>query len=516
LESSALPTKSQLSAERARRSLREYIKQAWPIVEPNTPFIPNWHIDAIADHLEACSSGKIRNLIINIPPRHGKSLLVSVFWPTWVWATNPGSRWIFASYAASLSTRDSIKCRRLIESPWYQQNFGHIYKLSGDQNLKMRFENNKEGYRIATSVGGSITGEGGDYLVVDDPHNIKEMGSDIIREGVLEWWDSVMSTRGNNPKTVSKVLIMQRVHEKDLTGHLLARGGWDHLCLPAEYEQTTKKTSIGFSDLRTKESELLWPDRFSRLEIEDLKRDLGSYGTSGQLQQRPTPAEGGIFKKAWIRYYKPSYFENAVFLDNKIIYPSDGVKFATVDLAVSTKESADYTVMAIWSCVDGKLMLLDLFRARMEGPDIIPTLKKFTNKYDLSFVGIESTGFQLSIVQQARKEGIPVKELTPDRDKQSRAFAATPFMESGNFWIPEMSTFNDFYIHELMLFPNGEHDDMVDATTYACEIARSMKPNLSKLKDTEQNKKDPFEDVFSGDPVTDTYTNRLSNELSEW
>jgi hypothetical protein len=223
----------EIDRELAKRSLREFVCLAWEIVEPSTPFVPGWHIDAIIEHLEAVTRGQIRNLLINVPPRHMKSLLVSVFWPAWEWIRFPERRWLYSSYAASLSTRDSVKCRRLIESPWYQRLFGSIFTLTSDQNTKGRFDNNRSGYRLSTSVGGAVTGEGGDRIVCDDPHNVQEADSDSVRKGTLDWWDMVMSTRMNDPKTSSKVLVMQRCHQQDLSGHLLEQGGIEHLCLPA-------------------------------------------------------------------------------------------------------------------------------------------------------------------------------------------------------------------------------------------------------------------------------------------
>ncbi|MBT6046455.1 MAG: terminase, partial [Candidatus Scalindua sp.] len=192
----------------AEASLLEFIKQAWHILEPTTVFQSGWHLEAICDHLEAATNRQIRNLIINMPPRHMKSLAVSVFWPCWVWINDPSSRWLFSSYAQELSTRDSLKCRRLISSEWYRKRWGHKFHLTGDQNQKTRFENDKTGYRLATSVSGLVTGEGGDFIVCDDPHNVKQAESEAVRKGTLRWWDESMSTRGNNPKTVVKVVDM--------------------------------------------------------------------------------------------------------------------------------------------------------------------------------------------------------------------------------------------------------------------------------------------------------------------
>ncbi|MBI3696539.1 MAG: hypothetical protein HY238_17075 [Acidobacteria bacterium] len=295
---------AEIAQELAKRRLLEFVLQAWPVIEPATDFIPGWHLDAICDHLEAVSNGHLRNLLINIPPRHMKSLAVAVFWPAWEWIRWPERRWLFSSYALSLSIRDSVKCRRLIQSAWYRSRWGDRFQLTGDQNAKERFENNKTGYRLATSVGGAATGEGGDRVIVDDPHNVKEAESDTVRQGVIDWWDQVMSTRLNDPKTGAKVIIMQRIHEGDLSGHVLEQGGYEHLCLPAEYEGNKCSTSIGWSDPRQEHGELLWSARFGRQEIEELQHSMGSYAAAGQLQQRPAPAEGGILKRHWWKFYR--------------------------------------------------------------------------------------------------------------------------------------------------------------------------------------------------------------------
>ena len=303
--------RAKVDRELATRSFREFVRQAWSIIEPLTPFVPGWHIDAIIDYLEAVTRGEIRNLLINVPPRHMKSLLVSVLWPAWEWIQHPQRRWLFSSYASSLSIRDSVKCRMLIESPWYQSFWGDRYALAGDQNTKTRFDNNRSGYRIATSVGGAATGEGGDRIVCDDPHNVQEAESDSIRQATVEWFNVVMSTRVNDPRTAAKVVVMQRCHQKDLSGHLLEQGGWEHLCLPAEYEDPPRVISVRFPDPRVVPGELLWAERFGAEEIANLKVSLGSYAAAGQLQQRPSPAGGGMIKRPWFRFWQPPRCESS-------------------------------------------------------------------------------------------------------------------------------------------------------------------------------------------------------------
>ena len=188
--------------------MREFTKASWSSIEPGVEFQNNWHIDAISEHLQAVVDGDIKRLIINVPPRHMKSISVAVVLPAWTWTRQPEKKFLYASYASSLSIRDSVKCRRLLDSRWYKSHFGDSFQLTSDQNQKQRFENDKTGARIATSVDGALTGEGGDIIVVDDPHNVRESESATVRESVLDWWDQAMQTRLNDPKTGAFIIII--------------------------------------------------------------------------------------------------------------------------------------------------------------------------------------------------------------------------------------------------------------------------------------------------------------------
>jgi len=510
-------------SELGRLSLRKFIRMAWPVVEPATPFIDGWVVGALSEHLEAVSRLQIRNLIINIPPRSCKSLTVSVFWPVWTWISFPATRLMYASYALSLSIRDSVKCRRIIESPWFQERWGDRFQLTGDQNRKDKFENDKTGYRIATSVGGSITGEGGSILAADDPHNVAEGESDAVRNATLDWWDTVMTTRGNDPKTVRKVIVMQRIHERDLTGHLLSKEGstWEHLCLPAEYEcpravatmpgqpdaaPAKPMTSIGWSDPRAVEGELLWPERFGRPEIDELKRELGTYATASQLQQHPAPLAGGIVKKAWFRYWKRDQEDRIAFGDDQTrLTPWHLFRFATVDFAVSLRDQADFTVCAVWGVArDGsrRMALLDLLRRKMEGPDIVPAVKAFAvDKWKVFHLWPEPAGFQLAIVQEMIRKGLPVRQMPRewlDRDKMTRLLAATPALEQGMVWFPKYAPWIGAFEQELLTFPNAAHDDQVDVLAYAV-AAWSRTPlwgaNDSPLITLQEEEEDPPDSI---------------------
>ena len=339
---------------------------SWQTIEAGRQFHDNWHIDAVSEHLQAVVEGDIKRLIINVPPRHMKSISVAVALPAWTWTIQPDKRFLFASYASSLSIRDSVKCRRLIDSNWYKEHFGNCFELTGDQNQKQRFENNKTGYRIATSVDGALTGEGGDIIVIDDPHNVREAESSTVREGVLEWWDQAMQTRLNDPKTGAFIIIMQRVHEQDLTGHILANDtGWDHLCLPARYEPehpTPSQSSLGFVDPRTEDGELLWPSRIDEKTLSQLETSLGTYASAGQLQQRPMPKGGTILKSKWWQEWDSDHLPEIEYV------------LQSYDTAFSTKEKSSYSARTTWGVFKkhGQInaIVLEMWYDRVNYPEL--------------------------------------------------------------------------------------------------------------------------------------------------
>jgi predicted phage terminase large subunit-like protein len=470
----------EIDQELARRSLREFVRQAWHVVEPATEYVPGWHLDAITEHLEAVSRGQIKNLLINIPPRHMKSLAVAVFWPCWEWIDHPERRWLFASYAATLSIRDSLKCRRLIESDWYQRNWGDRFRLTSDQNTKGRFENDRSGYRLATSVSGTATGEGGDRIVIDDPHNVNESESDTIRHSVLDWWDTVMSTRLNDPKTGARVIVMQRVHEDDLSGHLLAQGGYEHLCLPAEYEAGRSMiTSIGWSDPRTVDEELLWPERFGVTEIETLKRSMGSYAAAGQLQQRPAPAEGGLFKRHWWRYWKLSgtslppvpvrlpsgEIANVQAIDLPAQFDAVGQSW---DMAFKDLVSSDYVVGQVWGKKRADCFLLDQTKERLDFPGTLRAVRSLSERWPAAALKlVEDKANGSAVIATLKHELSGLVPVNPEGGKEARASAVSPQVESGNVYLPHpaLKHWVTGFIEECASFPNAKHDDQVDGMT---------------------------------------------------
>lgn len=476
-----------IKREQARRaasaSLYEFVRQAWPIVEPGVPFIASWHIEAICEHLEAVTAGEIRKLLINIPPRHSKSTIVSVMFPMWEWLVRPEEKFLCASYSGVLSIRDNLKARRLVQSPWYQERWGHMFALAGDQNAKQRFENDKTGYRLATSVGGTATGEGGSRLILDDPHSAQDAQSDVMRETALEWFDVVWSTRLNDPKRDAMITIMQRLHERDVSGHILEDiGGWEHLMIPAEWDGVRRRTSLGEYDPRRTPGDLICPERFGPDEVRELKQLLGVYGTAGQLQQDPQPAEGGILKTKFIQLWPH---------DKGL--PQFEYVLQSYDCAFTEKSTGDPTACTVWAVFthEGQrnVMLIDAWDDHLSYPELRQkAITDWTTEYGGPTKGhpfvrarrpdrvlIEAKASGQSLLQDLRLAKVPAIGYNPgNADKVSRAHQAAPTLELGLVWVPESGKTPGFpvswakaFMKQVEKFPVAEHDDYVDTFTQA-------------------------------------------------
>ena len=473
----------------ASASLYEFVRQSWHVVEPGVPFIASWHIEEICEHLEAITSGQLRKLLINIPPRHSKSTIVSVMWPMWEWLTDPAHKYLCASYSGNLSIRDNLKGRRLVQSPWYQERWGHLFKLSGDQNAKQRFENDKTGYRLATSVGGTATGEGGSRLILDDPHSAQEAQSDVIRDSALEWFDVVWSTRLNDPKRDAMVTIMQRLHEKDISGHILEDiGGWEHLMIPAEWDGVRRKTSLGPYDPRKVKGELICPERFGPKEVTELKQLLGTYGTAGQLQQDPTPTTGGILKTSAIQLWPA----------DKPLPPFEYV-IQSYDCAFTERTSGDPTACTVWAVFthqgQRQVLLIDAWDEHLSYPDLrARAIKDWGTEYGATSVKdgirrarkpdrvlVEAKASGQSLLQDLRLAKVPAVAYNPgNADKISRAHQVAPMLELGLVWVPESGknrghavSWAQPFIKQLAKFPVAAHDDYVDCTTQTLIFLRN-------------------------------------------
>lgn len=465
------------------QSLHAFLKAAWKYIDPS-PFVDDWHLAAIAEHLEAVCYGDIRGLIVNQPPRTSKSSLLVAF-DAWVWAqpeisdtSGPGVQFLHTSYAQTLSIRDSVKTRRLIESPWYQRLWGDRVKVTSDQNTKIRFDNTAGGYRIATSVGGTLTGEGGGVIVIDDPHNAMEAESETVRQSTVDWFDNALSTRLNNPQTGAMILVMQRLHEDDLTGHILSSHGaqdWVHLMLPMRYERERAAilypNAIGWSDPRTEEGELLTPARYDEASVRRLERQLGPYGAAGQLQQRPEPKGGGILKRD---YWVP--WERAT-------YPVFEYVLASIDTAYTEDEENDPSAMTVWGLFKDdhdvmRVMLVNAWAEKLELHDLVTKIAATAKRFGVNHMIIENKAAGISTAQEIRRiyhyEDWGVQLVDPKAtDKVARAYSVQPMMADGNVYAPLDFSWADMVVTQCASFPKAKHDDLVDTVTAALTFLRA-------------------------------------------
>lgn len=511
-------------------SLYKFLKKSWPYID-SSEFTEGWPIEAVAEHLQAVADGEIKRLIVNIPPRCAKSSLTSVAFPAWVWAQPPkwnsatsgaGVQFLHASYAQQLSLRDSVKCRRLIESPWYQRLWSDRFKLTGDQNTKTRFDNDRSGSRLSTSVGSALTGEGGNIIVVDDPNAAQEAFSEATIHSTIEWWDSALSTRLNDPKTGAFIVIQQRLGEEDLTGHILSKdvGDWTHLCLPMRYEwERHTYTSIGWNDPRGLDAEgeslvkvvdggtrvpvsndahieligregaLLWPERFGETEVSGLERRLGPWATAGQLQQRPEPKGGGIIKADWWQTWEASH------------YPDMDMIIASLDTAYTSKTENDPSALTIWGVFSGdvvaqnlkslgeeservfseshpRVMLMSAWQGRYELHQLVEKVAQSCRKMKVDKLLIENKAAGHSVAQEIKRlyghENFAVQLYDPKgQDKLARLYSVQHIFAEKMIYAPARQ-WADMVIQQVGQFPKGKNDDLVDTVSMALRHMRDL------------------------------------------
>ncbi len=506
--STPLPDLEEVRAEkarrRARRSLKEFVVQAWHVLEPAVDYVDNWHVDVICQHLEAVSRNAytpegIKRLLINIPPGHMKSLIVNVFWPAWVWLTNPAWKAIFTTYDASLGSRDSVKCRDLITSSWYQ-TFKPDWKLKPDQNEKTYYFNTKGGFRITLTVGGANTGFRGDAVVVDDPISALNAKSPIARAAVIEWYRKAMSSRLNNLAHGAFVVIMQRLHEQDLSGDILAvnganhaLGGYDHLCLPSEFDGRPRPaTSLGWKDPRTTVGELLFPTLFPRSVIEQAKLNLlNDY--SGQHQQDPVPADGNIFKPRWWRFWTPSdrpelaqqpplvNVDGEVFECPVEILPwtIEEVRAMPDPFTVSAhswdmtfgsdSKAASKVVGQLWGSLGSKHYLLDQMRDRWDFPGSLQAVADLTARWPhINGKLIEAKANGPAVMQTIRGKIGGLLPVMPYGSKPARANAVAPLAAGGDVFLPHPALYPwvQNLLKNLAAFPAGDSDEIDTLSQY--------------------------------------------------
>jgi predicted phage terminase large subunit-like protein len=476
-----LQLQDELLKRHAEQSLRSYVEQAWPILEPAVSFLSNWHIDYLVEHLEAVTAGQITRLLINLPPRYMKSLLVSVFWPTWEWIHAPSRRWVFASYAESLSSKHSLDRRTLLQSDWYQRRWGDRVTLASDQNLKHEFLNTRRGHMIATSIGGSITGKGGNRIVVDDPHNPMQAESDAQREAALTYFSRTLSTRLDNKNDDAMVVVMQRLHERDLAALCLDLG-FTHVCLPAEADVATQLVSPRTSRVYHRAvGDILWPEREGAAVLATQKVALGSAAYAGQYQQRPVPTGGLLFRRDWFKFYDE-------------LPPVDSW-LQSWDMTFKDSPSSDYVVGLQAARHGADIYLVDRRKGQWAFNETCRQVVELRQRYsETKAILIEDAANGPAIINVLGRKVPGIIGVTPRGGKYARAQAASPVVEAGNVWLPNPRphgrllperTWVDDFLHECCAFPLGAHDDDVDA--FSQLVARCVTKHV------------PFQLLFTGD-----------------
>lgn len=447
--------------ELCRRSLAHFARRAWHVLEPATDLKWGWALDAICEHLEAVTRGDITRLLMNVPPGSMKSLLTGVIWPAWEWgpAGKPEHRFLGTAHAQTLAIRDNLKCRRLIASEWYQARWP--IGLTTDQNAKTKFENDKTGFREAMAFT-SMTGSRGDRVLLDDPISADNANSEAELENARITFTETLPTRVNNDRSAI-VVIMQRLHEKDTSGVILDLGlDYEHLCIPMRFEEgRTGATSIGWKDPRTTDGELMFPERFPEAQVAMLEKTMGSYAAAGQLQQRPAPRGGGMFKREW--------FE-------AIPAPPANCRWVRGwDLAATKSETAAFTAgVLIGKTPDKRYVIADARRIQGSAAEVERLITNTASQDKAQWGAVKGSlpqdpgqagkaQAQYLIRQLA---GFDYRASPESGDKVTRAQPFAAQAEAGNVMIVS-GRWNAAFLDELTMFPAGKFKDQVDAASRA-------------------------------------------------
>jgi predicted phage terminase large subunit-like protein len=443
-----------------RQNLYGFIEKTFNELNPATKFLRNWHIEVMADALEACRRGVVNRLIINIPPRSLKSICASVAFPAWLLGHKPSTQIICASYAQDLANKHAIDSRAIISSQWYQSLFPT--RLSSHRQAIQEFVTTQQGFRLATSVGGVLTGRGADFILIDDPLKPEEALSEAQRNAANTWYDGSLYSRLNDKQRGCIIIIMQRLHEDDLVGHVLGKGSWKLIRLPAiaeEDEVHLIQTPYGQKRFTRRAGEALHPDREPLELLQRVRETQGEYNFSGQYQQAPAPLGGGLVKVEWFKIYTsadlPSKFE---------------LIFQSWDTANKPSELSDYSVCTTWGVKEKRLFLLHVFRKRLGYPELKRAVWEQAEMFNPKTIIIEDKASGTQLIQELVIERLyAVKKYEPTMDKLTRMNTVTSTIENGFVHIPERAAWLADYLHELASFPKGKYDDQADSTSQALD-----------------------------------------------
>lgn len=446
-----------------RRDFMSFVERAFYELNPETVFVPGFHIEAIAAKLEDCRRGRIKRLIVNLPPRSLKSQCVSVAFVAWLLGHEPTSQIICASYGQDLAEKHARDCRAVMASAIYKKLFPGT-RLSQERQAVNDFATSAQGVRMATSVGGVLTGRGADIIIIDDPLKPDEALSETRRKSVNEWYDNTLLSRLNNKETGVIIIVMQRLHEDDLVGHVLEQDHWEILSFPAIAEADEVHiidSPLGRRVVTRKQGDALQPERESKATLENIAETIGSYNFSAQYQQNPVPLGGAMVKTEWLKYYDPT---------------SLPARFTAVaqswDTANKSGELNDFSVCTTWGIHDAHYYLLDVLRRRLNYPELKRAVRDQARKYHATYIVIEDKASGTQLIQDLKSDGvynIKPYEPPPHADKIVRLHAQTAEFESGKVLLPRSAPWLNEYVRELISFPGSKYDDQVDSTTQAFE-----------------------------------------------
>lgn len=449
--------------ERFNRSFYAFVRHFWKSVEPTTNFIDNWHILTICEHLQAVTEGRIRNLIIEVPPGCMKSLLVSVFWNAWEWTLNPGLSYLCVSFDEGLTVRDADRVKTLMRSDEFVKLYGDFLTLSpfeakNDFKTYSQFNREKQtpagGWRFSTSVRGKITGKHPDRRIVDDPIKPTDITPESL-EKVNDWWKSTLVSRAKNQSTVATVLIMQRLAANDLAGFLGEQEDFQILRLPMRFDPfISSRSSIEIQDPRTEKGELLYPGRFDEDAVKRLEINMGPLVASAQLQQNPTPDSGSVFNRDW-------------FLQRYDEIPKNGNWIQSWDLTFKDTAGSDFVCGQVWIREANRYYLVDQIFIRADFTQTLQLIRDFDKKWPKAITKlIEDKANGPAVINVLSKELNGIIAVTPTGGKVARANAITGILHAKQVYFPNADFMGD-YTNQLVQFPKAKNDDMVDATTQA-------------------------------------------------
>lgn len=441
-----------------RRHLSAFIHRTFKEVSPGADVSMTWYMEAIAYHLELCAERKIKRLIINMPPRYGKSISASVAFSAWLLGRNPGEKIVCVSYSGELAGRFARDARSVMQSDWYRATFPGT-RLGG-RTANHDFQTTRKGYRFTTSVDGTLTGVGGSIFLIDDPNAARDERSAASRETVNDWYRGTLRGRLDVPRDGVIIIIQQRIHVDDLSGYLLENDGeeWVHLNLPA-IATSDERIPIGPGRWHERRvGDVLDPQRESLAELEQRRRSMTSQTFSAQYQQNPVPDDGEIVRWTWFKRYRGS----------PTLEPDDRIA-QSWDTASKAGELNDFSVCTTWLIKDRDYYLLDVWRGRVTFPELKRQVYQQAARWGIDVLLVEDKGSGTQLIAQLLEEDAPGLPRpiarTPKEDKATRMAAQTVRIEQGYVHIPIEASWLAAFRSEMLQFPNGKHDDQVDSVS---------------------------------------------------